>query len=108
MFSTYKVLTTVLKIGVEIGERFSLFLLSSQKLLYKTACVFIRLKGSGIVVVHNFHSQFWCSVIISAFLFHFRIVKQPYLKPKASFVKTKVISHFKQRTNEAENERKQM
>ena len=37
-FSTYKVLTTVLKIGVEIGERFSLFLLSSQKLLYKTAC----------------------------------------------------------------------
>ena len=37
MFSTYKVPITVLKIGEEIGERFSLCLLSSQKLLYKTA-----------------------------------------------------------------------
>ena len=52
--------------------------------------------------------RFWCSVVISAFLFLFRVVKQPYRKPKTSFVKTKVISHFvcknhqfKQRTNEA-------
>ena len=63
MFSTYKVPTTVLKISVEIGERFSLFLLSSQKFLYKTACstvlVFLKLIGSGIVVVHNFYSQFF-------------------------------------------------
>ena len=63
MFSTYKVPTAVLKIGVVIGERFSLCLLSSQKLLYKTACstvllFFLKLIGSGIVVVHNFYSQF--------------------------------------------------
>ena len=67
MFSTYKVPTTVLKNGVEIGERFSSCLLFSQKLLYKTTCsaalVFFRteifyLIGSGFVVVDNFHSQF--------------------------------------------------
>ena len=47
--------------------------------------------------------------MISAFLFLFRVVKQLYLNPKASFVKTKVISHFvckihqfKQHINEAE------
>ena len=38
MLSTYKVPTTVLKIGIEIGERFSRCLLSSQKLSYKTTC----------------------------------------------------------------------
>ena len=38
MFPTYKVQTIVLKIGVEIGEKFSRCLLSIQKLLYKTAC----------------------------------------------------------------------
>ena len=38
VFSTYKVPATVLKIGVEIWERFSLCLLSSQKLLYITTC----------------------------------------------------------------------
>ena len=50
-------------------------------------------------------------LVISGFLFHFRVVKQSYLKPKASFVKAKVISHFvcknhkfKQRTNEAKTE----
>ena len=37
VFSTYKVPASVLEIGVEIWERFSLCLLSSQKLLYKTA-----------------------------------------------------------------------
>ena len=68
---TYKIPTTVLKIGVEIGEKFSRCLLSAQKLLYKTACstvlVFFfkkkkteifELIGSGFVVVDNFHSQF--------------------------------------------------
>ena len=67
MLSTYKV-STVLKIGVEIVERFNRCLLSSQKLLYKTACstapVFenrteiFELTDSGFVVVDNFHSQF--------------------------------------------------
>ena len=37
VFPTYKVPTTVLKIGVEIGEKFSRCLLSTQKFLYKTA-----------------------------------------------------------------------
>ena len=105
MFRTYKVPTTVLKIGVEIRERFSHCLLSSQKLFTKLLVRLVllfflsrteifELIGSGFPVVDNFHSQFWCSVIISAFLFLFRVVKQPYLKPKASFVKTKVICHF--------------
>ena len=39
MFSTYKVPTTVLKIGVKIGERFKLCLLSVQsKAFVQTAC----------------------------------------------------------------------
>ena len=52
--------------------------------------------------------SFWCSVIISVFLLLFRVAKQSYLKPKAFFIKTKVIGYFvcknhrfKQRTNEA-------
>ena len=69
VFSTYNVSTTVSKLGVEIGEKFSHCLLSSQKLLYKTACstalVFylnrteiFELIGSGFVVADNFHSKF--------------------------------------------------
>ena len=109
VYSNYKVPTTVLKIGVAIGERFSRCLLSSQKLLYKTACsptfVFLKTEQKYLTI---FIVSFWCSVIISAFRFLIRVVKQPYLKPKASCIKTKVIGHFvcknhqfKQRTNEA-------
>ena len=69
MFHTYKVPTIVLKIGIEIGEKFSRCLLFTQKLLYKNACstflVFFfntteifELISLGFVVVDNFHSQF--------------------------------------------------
>ena len=82
MFSTYKVPTTVLKISVEIGERFSRCLMSSQKLFtkllvrlllrfIKSRIEIFELIGSGFAVVDNFHSQFWCSAIISVFLLLF-------------------------------------
>ena len=61
-----------------------------------------------LLLLTIFIVSFWRSVIISTFLFLFPVVKQPYLKPKASFVKTKAIGHFvcknhqfKQRTIEA-------
>ena len=69
MFSTYKVPINVLKIGVEIGERFSRCPVVQSKsfvqnCLFDSSCVLenrteiFEQIGTGFVVVDNFHSQF--------------------------------------------------
>ena len=63
--SICKVPTTVLQIGVEIGERFSRSKAFVQNCLFDCSCVFenrtetliFELIGSGFVVADNFHSQ---------------------------------------------------
>ena len=64
-------------------------LILSTRQNYLTDTVQVKLLLLRIFIV-----SFWCSVIVSTFLFLFHVLKQSNLKPKVSFVKNKVIGHF--------------
>ena len=69
--------TIVLKICVKTEERFNCFVLSSQKLLYKTAYSTALVTGLGLVVVDSLQSVFGVVYILKKYFCFFVSTSSP-------------------------------